>query len=95
MEVVTDYEQLTVVGAHQQYSSVATMSSEESEKQRSNYACQTIGEHITTVVHTFIVCFVILIVYLCSTSDWQYFTWHPFLMSIGVRMTKKHRENLT
>lgn len=40
--------------------------------------------HITTVVHTLIFAFLVLILCICFSEEWSFFTWHPLLMTIGV-----------
>lgn len=40
--------------------------------------------HVTTVVHTLVFAFLVLILYLCFANEWSLFAWHPFLLTIGV-----------
>lgn len=40
--------------------------------------------HLTTIVHTLVFAFFILILYVCFANEWSFFTWHPLLMTIGV-----------
>lgn len=40
--------------------------------------------HLTTVIHTFIFAFLVLILYICFANEWSFFVWHPFLMTIAV-----------
>lgn len=40
--------------------------------------------HVTTVVHTVVLAFLVLILYACFSSEWVFFTWHPFLLTVGV-----------
>lgn len=42
--------------------------------------------HLTTVIHTFIFAFLVLILYICFSTEWSFFVWHPFLMTIGVSL---------
>lgn len=43
-----------------------------------------VKEGLTTVAHFCIFAFVLLILYLCFNEPFEFFTWHPFLLSIGV-----------
>nr|CAH7721389.1 unnamed protein product [Callosobruchus chinensis] len=43
----------------------------------------TIKDDLTNIAHITVVTFVILIVYLCITKPFEFFTWHPLLMSLG------------
>ncbi|CAH2008817.1 unnamed protein product [Acanthoscelides obtectus] len=43
----------------------------------------TIKDDLTVIAHITVVTFVILIVYLCLTRPFEFFTWHPLLMSLG------------
>lgn len=43
-----------------------------------------VKEGLTTVAHCCVFAFVFLIVYLCFKEPFDFFTWHPLLLSIGV-----------
>lgn len=44
--------------------------------------------HLTTVIHTLVCAFFIVILYVCFANEWSFFTWHPLLMTIGVSKLK-------
>lgn len=47
---------------------------------------ETIFEHITTVVHTLTVGFVLILIYLIFSHDFYFFQWHPLLLTLGVSL---------
>lgn len=44
----------------------------------------TIFEHLTTVVHTLVVAFLAIVIYLFGTHEIHISTWHGLLLTIGV-----------
>lgn len=44
----------------------------------------TIFEHVTTVVHTLVVAFLAIVIYLFDTNEVHISTWHGLLLTIGV-----------
>ncbi|XP_044257916.1 transmembrane reductase CYB561D2 [Tribolium madens] len=46
-------------------------------------AFSTFFQHLTTTAHACILLYVILIIYFSFSADFQFFTWHPLLLSVG------------
>lgn len=58
------------------------------DKQRTHkeHTVSIFHQHIITASHGAILLYTFLIIYYCFSGEFQFFTWHPLLLSIGVSM---------
>lgn len=53
-------------------------------KERREHTVSIFHQHLITGSHAAILLYVFLIIYYCFSGEFQFFTWHPLLLSIGV-----------
>jgi hypothetical protein len=60
------------------------MASEDKKHKHKPHTVSPLFQNLTTAAHACILLYVTLIIYFCFSGDFQFFTWHPLLLSIGV-----------
>lgn len=54
------------------------------DKTHKDHTVSIFHQHLITASHAAILLYVFLIIYYCFSGEFQFFTWHPLLLSIGV-----------
>lgn len=49
-----------------------------------------IKDDLTVIAHFSLVIYVMIICYLCLANPFTFFTWHPFLLTIGVSLNTQN-----